>query len=208
MKRTETRGPSRSLMVLLILLLAIGLGFLFDFICTCVEKNIYPQDYDAYVEAAATQYDVPTHLIYAVIKCESNFDASAESEAGAVGLMQILPDTFLWLTDDILYDHFQEGMLYDPETNVRYGTYYLSRLFVQFGSWELALAAYNAGPTRVSEWLKDPALADGKGGLSEIPISETERYVKRVMDAKDTYDRLYGSEDIGTDTVTTGESTS
>ncbi len=195
MKRFDIRNPSRSLMVLLILILAIGLGFLFDFLCTCVEKAIYPKDYAAYVEGAAEANDVPVHIVYAVIKCESGFDSSAVSEAGAVGLMQLMPDTFNWLTDDILYDHFEEGMLYDPETNIRYGTYYLSRLFRQFGSWELALAAYNAGPTRVSEWLEDSALSDGEGGLAEIPFDETEQYVKRVMKAWDTYDRLYGVPD-------------
>ena len=192
MKRLDIRHPSRSLMVLLILILSMGLGFLFDFLCTCAEKAIYPKDYDVYVEVAADQNDLPPHLVYAVIKCESGFDLSAVSNMGAVGLMQITPDTFRWLTNDILYDHFDEGMLYDPETNIRYGTYYLTRLFRQFGSWELALIAYNAGPTRLGEWLEDASLSDGKGGLKEIPLSETDQYVKRVMKAWDIYDRLYG----------------
>lgn len=192
MNHRDTPGPSRSLMVLLILILSVGLGFLFDFICTCVEKSVYPKEFSEYVEASAEQYDVPPHFIYAVIKHESDFRSDAVSAAGAVGLMQILPDTFTWLTDDVLYDHFKEGMLYDPETNIRYGTYYLSRLFEQFGSWELALTAYHAGPTRVSEWLKDPELSDGQGGLKEIPIDKTDRYVHRVMDAWETYNRLYG----------------
>ncbi len=201
-KRFDIRYPSRSLMILVILILSVGLGFLFDFICSCIEKTFFPRDYDAYVEASATRNDIPAHLVYAVIKCESGFDSSAVSNAGAVGLMQIMPDTFTWLTDDILYDHFDEGMLHDPETNIRYGTYYLARLFRQFGSWELALAAYNAGPSRVNEWLEDPTLSDGEGGLAEIPLEETRRYVKKVTDAWKTYDRLYGTpvEVIGSDT--------
>ena len=132
-------------MVLLILILSMGLGFLFDFLCTCAEKAIYPKDYDVYVEVAADQNDLPPHLVYAVIKCESGFDSSAVSNMGAVGLMQITPDTFRWLTNDILYDHFDEGMLYDPETNIKMGCFYLRYLIDKYQNTETALAAYNAG---------------------------------------------------------------
>ena len=105
--------------------------------------------------------------------------------------MQLMPDTFTWLTNEILFDHLESGMLYDPETNIKYGTYYLSRLYDRYGDWELALAAYNGGPGNVDEWLADPAYSDGEGGLSKIPFRETRRYVKKVTDAREVYERLY-----------------
>ena len=193
------RTSSRVLLILILVVVAIGLGFLADHLITLIEKQIYPRDYSAYVEAASEAYSVPEPIIYAMIKCESNFDPSAVSSAGAVGLCQIMPDTFLWLTDQVLFDHFEAGMLYDPETNIRYGTYYLSRLYDQFGDWSLAFAAYNAGPGRVDGWLADPELADGEGGLRSIPFKETRNHVKKMNRAWERYEKLYP--DLREDTV-------
>ena len=103
----------------------------------------------------------------------------------------MMPETFTWLTDEILFDHLDEGMLYDPETNIKYGTYYLSRLYDRYGDWKLALAAYNGGQGNVDEWLEEPEYADGEGGLRHIPFKETRRYVKKVTDARDMYEKLY-----------------
>ena len=189
--RFDFRNPPRAAVIAAILAISIGFGFLFDFICVCVEKRIYPLGYVEYVERYATQYGLPPEAVFALIKTESNFDSAAVSSAGAIGLTQLLPDTFLWLTDEILFDHLDAGMLYDPETNVRYGTYYLSRLYDQFGSWELAFAAYNAGPGRVMEWLEDDRYADGEGGLKKIPFTETRRHVKKATDTMNVYGRLY-----------------
>ena len=190
----DWKNPPPALVIALILILSIGLGFLADFTITCFEKATYRRDYAEYVETYAQKYGVPSSLIYAVIQTESHFDSGAVSSAGAVGLMQMLPDTFVWLTNEILFDHFDSGMLYDPETNIRYGTYYLSRLYDRYGSWEVALAAYNGGPGNVDKWLENPSYADGEGGLKKIPIRETRRYVKKVSDARNMYERLYGSE--------------
>lgn len=185
------RNPSRGIMIALLSVIAIGLGFLTDFIITCFEKNFYPQHYAEYVETYTEAYGVPESLVYAVIRTESGFDSGVVSSAGAVGLMQLMPETFTWLTNEILFDHLESGMLYDPETNIKYGTYYLSRLYDRYGDWELALAAYNGGPGNVDEWLADPAYSDGEGGLSKIPFRETRRYVKKVTDAREVYERLY-----------------
>lgn len=188
----DFRSHSRSLMVVIILVVAVGFGFLFDLICTGVEYLTHPKDYSQYVETYAQIYDVPPHIVYAIIDVESGFDSSAVSSAGAVGLMQMMPSTFSWLTHEILFEHLSEGMLYDPETNIRYGTYYLSRLYDRYGDWDVTLAAYNAGPTNVDGWLKDPAYADGEGGLAHIPFKETRNYVEKVNAAMEIYDRVYG----------------
>ena len=187
--------PNRAAAIALLAAVAIGLGFLADFAITCFEKKAYPREYAAYVETYSQAYGVPEALVYAVIRTESSFDSGAVSSAGAVGLMQMMPDTFTWLTDEILFDHLESGMLYDPETNVKYGTYLLSRFYDRYGDWELTLAAYNGGVGNVDEWLEDPAYADGEGGLKKIPFKETRNYVKKVMDAWDTYERLYGDDE-------------
>lgn len=192
--RFDWKNPPPAFVIALILLLSIGLGFLSDFAITCFEKNAYPRKYEEYITVYAEKYGIPETLIYAVVRTESKFDSGAVSSAGAVGLMQMLPDTFKWLTDEILFDHFDSGMLYDPETNIRYGTYYLSRLYDRYGRWDLALAAYNGGVGNVDKWLTDDSYADGEGGLKRIPFRETRQYVKKVMDAWDMYERLYGEE--------------
>ncbi len=193
--RFDRRNPPKVLVIILMAVLAVGIGFLADMVWTAAEKKTYPREYATYVEAAAETYAVPENLVYALIKCESNFDSGAVSSAGAVGLCQIMPETFLWLTDDILFEHFEAGMLYDPETNIRYGVCYLARLYDRYGDWSLAIAAYNAGPTRVDEWLADPAYADGAGGLRKIPYKETRNHVKKVEKAWEKYDKLYAEEE-------------
>ena len=190
MKRNRM-NPNRAAVIALLAVLAIGLGFLADFAITCFEKRAYPQKYADYIETYAQQYGVPESLVYAVIHTESGFDSGALSPVGAVGLMQLMPDTFEWLTDEILFDHLESGMLYDPETNIKYGTYLLSRFYDRYGDWDLTLAAYNGGVGNVDKWLEDPAYSDGEGGLKKIPFKETRNFVKKVSDAKKTYERLY-----------------
>ncbi len=189
--RYEQRSR-RPLIIVLILVIAVAAGFLADLLITLVEKAIYPRKFEAYVEVSSETYGVPEEMIYALIKCESGFDSGAVSHAGAVGLCQLMPDTFEWLTDDILYEHLEPGMLYDPETNIRYGVCYLARLYDRYADWSLAFAAYNAGPGRVDEWLEDPDYADGEGGLKKIPFRETRQYVEKLEKAWAKYEALYG----------------
>lgn len=102
----------------------------------------HPLLYEEYIEKYSEQYSVPKEIVCAVINTESSFDSSALSEAGAMGLMQITKETFWWLLskngEDISVD-----MLYDPETNIKYGTYFLSILYEEFGSWDTVYAAYH-----------------------------------------------------------------
>lgn len=192
--RLNRKNYPTALVIFLIAVLAVGLGFLADFLITCLEKSAYPQEYAEYVEVYAERYGVPEELVFAVIRTESDFDSGAVSGAGAVGLMQIMPSTFEWLTDEILFDHLESGMLYDPETNVRYGTYYLSYLYDRYGDWDLALAAYNGGLGNVDKWLADERYADGEGSLKRIPFKETRQFVKRVNRARAKYEKLYENE--------------
>lgn len=198
--RTTRKKTNYGLIVLIVLVVSILFGFLFDIALTAVEKRIYqkPEEYVPFVEQYADEFGVPVDLVYAVIKTESGFDSSAVSGKGAIGLMQMMPATFEWLTDDILREYLGIGMLYDPETNIKYGTYYLSRLYNRFGDWDTALAAYNGGEGNVSEWLRDKKYSDDgiKLKTDKIPdeFSETKNYVKKVNKALKKYKELYNSE--------------
>ena len=142
------------------------------------------------VRAAAEEFHVQTALILAVIKVESDFCPDAVSDAGAVGLMQLLPTTFSWLCEQKLCEPHNKDEILIPSVNIRYGTYYLAYLLERFGAPDTALAAYNAGEGRVEEWLSDPTLSQN-GKLLTIPFPETAAYVERVLAAREIYLEKY-----------------
>ncbi|MGM9647681.1 MAG: lytic transglycosylase domain-containing protein [Eubacteriales bacterium] len=189
----------------LILLVAVTLTLLLSRIHNTVEwideSRYFPKDeehpeklkYADYVEAASKEFGVEVSVIYAVIYCESNFDADAVSSVGARGLMQMMPATFAEM-QGYLGETYDADALFEPQISIRYGTYYLSRMYDRFGDWEVAFAAYNAGPTAVSKWLKDENYCkDGK--LVHIPYPETENYVKKVAGMVEKYKEYYQVEE-------------
>lgn len=170
-----------------------------------VERN-YPikDEYVDMVEKYSDSYGVPEQVIWSVMLVESHFEPDAVSSAKAKGLMQMTDSTFRWLQskiDDAPETELPPEMLFDPETNIKYGVFYLSMLYERFGEWELVYAAYNAGPTRVSTWLQSEEYAED-GKLVHIPFKETENYVKRVSDAVKMYDEYYYSEETDTEIET------
>ena len=180
----------RSIAILIILVISILSGFLYSAVWNRIDRSRYPQQYSEYVGKYASEYGVPEYIVYAVMKTESNFESNAVSPAGAVGLMQLTPDTFDWVSM-LMKRSTETGMLYDPETSIEYGTYLLSYLYMHYNRWDTVFAAYNAGMARVDEWLADPSLTDENGRLESIPFEETEEYVKKVNNAIDVYRRLY-----------------
>ncbi len=155
-----------------------------------LQKRFYPREYSEFVTKYSAEYNVPEALVYSVIHVESNFDPDAESHAGAKGLMQLVPDTLDWLSR-LLDEEAPTGEITDPETNIKYGTYYLRHLYDRFGSWDTALAAYNAGHGRVGNWLTDSRYSDDGVNLKNIPIEETRNYVNKVHDNLEHYNKLY-----------------
>jgi soluble lytic murein transglycosylase len=145
----------------------------------------YPLEYEHIVRGHGRQYELDPALLAAVIYRESKFDADARSSQGAIGLMQLLPDTAVGIATLTEGHRFRVSDLYDPEINVRYGSFYLRRLLRKYGDERLALAAYNAGQANVDQWVAE-------GG--EIRFAETREYVDDVLEAREIYARAYADE--------------
>lgn len=149
------------------------------------ERLWYPLRYEQIVRGHAHNYDLDPALLAAVIYQESKFKANARSSSGAIGLMQLLPDTAKGIAVHTGGNAFTVDDLYNPEINVRYGAWYLRHLLTKYGDERTALAAYNAGQENVDRWR-----AAGEG----IQFSETRAYVKRVEDLKKIYRDAYAKE--------------
>ena len=149
------------------------------------ERLWYPFSYQQIVRGHARNYELDPALLAAVIYQESKFKADARSTSGAIGLMQLLPDTAKGIALHTGGSRFTVEDLYTPEINVRYGAWYLHHLLLKYGDEKDALAAYNAGQDNVDRWRRA-----GKG----IQFAETRAYVARVEQLKQIYRRAYGTE--------------
>jgi soluble lytic murein transglycosylase len=145
----------------------------------------YPLSYEQIVRGHARNYQLEPALLAAVIYQESKFDAEARSDAGAVGLMQLQPETAKGIALRTGGSKFRVDDPTDPEINVRYGSWYLRHLIDKYDDEELALAAFNAGQGNVDSWLRED-----KG----IAFAETRHYVDRVQELKAIYRDAYASE--------------
>lgn len=150
---------------------------------------LYPNDYKAEVDKYSRKYGVSAEFVYAVIRAESKFDKDAVSDKGAKGLMQIIDATGEWVAEKI---ELSDVDLFDPDTNIEIGTFYLSYLLDLYkGDKVCAAAAYNAGPANVDGWLADENYSKDGKTLDKIPFPETEQYVKKVMENIEKYGFLY-----------------
>lgn len=159
------------------------------------ERARYPLEHAATIRRAAERHHVDPALVAAVIYAESRFDERARSSQGAVGLMQLLPDTAAQIARETGGVAFLPGDLEDAGVNVRYGCYYLRRVLDLFdGNTLAAVAAYNAGAGAVARWA-DAAAAEGHPlRLSDIPYTETRAYVSQVLELRRVYRDAYGEQ--------------
>lgn len=155
------------------------------------ERYTHPIKYEDLVGEYSRENGLDKFLVYAVIKTESGFDPNAVSNVGARGLMQIMEDTFDWVKYRMGDEDTRYLEMYVPETNIRYGCWLLGYLYNEFGNVETAMAAYHAGRGQVNEWLADPSISADGVHLDEIPISDTAHYVRKIVRAMETYERLY-----------------
>ena len=170
-------------------LIAVACVIVIGFRCMCF---IYPKKYESNVKKYAQMYQVDEEMIFAVIKAESNFNSNAVSKKGAIGLMQVMEDTGRWVEERIGNESFRKQNLYMPDKNIEIGAYYLSYLLDMYDEdARCALAAYNAGPANVDEWLKDTRYSQDGKTLGKIPFPETEKYVKKAERYIKIYELLY-----------------
>lgn len=152
-----------------------------------LRRAMYPLEYEQTIRSASAEYDMEPALVAAVIHTESSFDPQAESSQRAYGLMQLVPDTAQFISQ-------QSGIRGDyrsPEVNIRLGVWYLDYLDGRYaGDEHLMLAAYNSGEGTVDGWLRDESFDVRRN----IPYPETESYVEDVLESRDAYAELYGDD--------------
>lgn len=167
------------------------LTVLMIFAAPAVLRQRYRLTYLEEIRAYSERYDLDPYFVSAVIFCESSNRPEAVSHAGAIGLMQVMPETGAEIAESLGYADFSPEQLKTPELCIEFGCYYLREQMDRFSDNEkIVLAAYNAGPHRAASWLEQYGL-DSKGGICYIPYEETDHYVDRVMQVKELYQLLY-----------------
>lgn len=159
-----------------------------------IGKHYYPFPYREMIYHYSQEYRIDPYLLAAIIRIESNFQAEAVSPKGALGLMQIMPNTGRWIAEQMEENpaSFEPQALLDPETNIRMGCWYLANLYDNFGGDPiLVLAAYNGGRGNVSSWLDEARWSGEARTLDQIPFPETRQYVRKVLATYRIYHFLY-----------------
>lgn len=182
----------KRLLALLLVLLVAG-AVLFAIFQDKIERWEYPIEYPEYVTYYADKYDIDPLMLYAFIRTESNFNPRADSDAGARGLMQITEVTFDWIkskiapTEDLTFED-----LYDPETNIRFGSYFVSYCLLRYqDDLATAAAAYHSGWGTVDDLLSQAEYsADGKT-LDHYPYPQMRLYVKKITSSYQRYQEIY-----------------
>lgn len=157
-------------------------------------KSFYPIKYENKIAECSEKYNLDKELIFAIIKTESNFNENAESYVGALGLMQLMPETF----EDINNKSEEYGLkleeatdIYSADVNIEYGSCYIKFLIDRYKNEKTAIAAYNAGPGNVDKWLNNKEFSKDGKTLIKIPFAETEKYVNKVCKTKEIYKKFY-----------------
>ncbi|MBS4023198.1 MAG: lytic transglycosylase domain-containing protein [Dethiobacter sp.] len=154
----------------------------------------YPYRYREIIESQARRYDIDPLLVAAIIRVESKFHPDAVSRKGAIGLMQIMPSTAEWIAAQLDISDFSADMLFDPEINIRFGSWYLSSLAKEFDArLDVVIASYNGGRGHVSSWLQQGTWSGRYEDRRDIPFSETRLFLFKVYNAYNSYTTLYAN---------------
>ena len=177
------------IVVFLVVAVCIAVPFVMPLVSNAF---LYPVSHTAEIEASAERHGVDPYMVCAIIRCESGWDENAVSDAGAQGLMQIMPETAQTMVNFGRVDpeRFPVDDLMTPATNIEYGCAYLSYLAEEFATPEEIAAAYNAGVMPVRIWVAN-AENSGADFVDEIEYQETRAYVARVMVSYTGYQASY-----------------
>ena len=195
-KRRRRRGRrialGISIAALLAALIGVTIWIAFDRAPEVVIQR-YPMEYESTIRLCARLNDIPPAYVASVILAESSYDPEAVSSVNAQGLMQLLPSTAEWIAGK-LGETYVEGSLFNPETNIRYGCWYLGFLMQRYhGDMRLSSSAYHAGQGTVDRWLQNPEYAPDGATLAVIPYDTTNTYVQRVLKYYEKYAELYAT---------------
>lgn len=170
----------------------VGISLLLIIFAAVALYGFYPCHYRSLVVENAKRYEVDPLLIYAMMKAESKHNTNAISRSGAKGLMQIMDKTGAWGAKEVGIEDYNHEELFQPETNIKIGCWYVSKLIRQYeGNITMVLAAYNAGTGNVAKWRMDSQCSlDGKT-LYRIPFKETHAYIEKVKRNYFIYKVLY-----------------
>lgn len=176
--------------VLLAAIGGLGVWMLFDS-RPAPSITSYIVEYEDLIRKYAADNDIPAAYVASVIMAESSYRPDAVSSVNAQGLMQILPSTGEWIAGKF-DEEYVEGCLFDPETNIRYGCWYLGFLMNRYGgNMSCASAGYHAGQGTVDEWLENPEYSADGATLSVIPYDSTRTYVGRILKYYEKYEEIY-----------------
>jgi soluble lytic murein transglycosylase len=156
-------------------------------------EALFPKAYWVDLRKFSTENGLDPYLVASLIRQESEFNPNAISRANAVGLMQLLPVTGKKVAKEAKLRHFNASQLYTPTVNLQLGTRYFKSMVDKFGSFEYALAAYNAGSDRVQDWLSEGKYRDPQEFVESIPFTETREYVQAILRNANVYKQLYGT---------------
>jgi soluble lytic murein transglycosylase len=152
----------------------------------------YPLPHQDIVFANAQEFNIDPYLVFAIIRAESKYQNAARSPVGARGLMQIMPETGQWIAEQLKIKDFEPEDLHDPEVNIRFGCWYINYLNSEFkGQIPLELAAYNAGKSKVKQWVRDGKWDGDSLHMEGIPFPETRQYVEKVLSNYEAYKSIY-----------------
>lgn len=155
-----------------------------------IHRFLYPYAYRETIEHFSKKYSLDPLLALSIIREESRFDPDARSVAGALGLMQLMPQTAYRLDNRLGLDIDGSHDILKVKNNLHFGIYYLSSLIKEFGGYAYAIAAYNAGEETVRKWLQKGKYRSPDEFIEDIPYAETRNYVKRVLSTFVAYKRI------------------
>ena len=188
----KQKRSGHALPILIILVISLAFGGIFELLCLGAERLSHPRDYKDAVERYAIQYGVPEAIVYAMIKVESGFDSTEQGKNGEIGLMQLTPQRYVQLATEARDEGMNAAALYDPDTNIRYGTMYLSKLYTKYGMWSTVYAAWYAGEDTVDAWLTNPNYVDPDfGTLQTVSVKKIAKAVSKAARAQAIYEKLY-----------------
>jgi soluble lytic murein transglycosylase len=157
-------------------------------------EALFPKPYWTDLKRSSATNGLDPYLVASLIRQESEFNPNAVSRANAVGLMQLLPKTGKAVAKEVKLKRYNASQLYTPAVNMQLGTRYFRGMVDKFGgSFEYALAAYNAGSDRVDEWLAQGKYRDPQEFVESIPFTETREYVQAILRNASVYKQLYGT---------------